>query len=126
MENTTLLFFREMFEETVEQLQGLVEICIDPHADEEDRRELIRIINTFSAVEKIYDIEAEPRFIQSTSEMIGLAEDLVEVVGSSHFREFTQFAEYLVVLFIDDTFNLPSHEEYFDEYILYHLRHAIH
>ena len=125
VEKVTQFFFREMFVDMVEQLQGLVEICSDPHADEEDRMELIRIIKTYSAVEKRYDIRVEERFIQSTSELIELAEDLVEVVESTHFREFTQFVEYLIVLFIDDSFNLPIHEDYTDEVILYHLRHAI-
>jgi hypothetical protein len=125
VEQVTQFFFREMFVDMVEQLQGLVELCSDPHADEDDRMELTRIIKTCSAVEKRYDIRVEGRFIQSTSDLIECAGALVEVVESTHFREFTQFVEYLVVLFIDDSFNLPSHEDYTDEVILYHLRHAI-
>ena len=111
-----------MFVELVDQFEELVYVCSDPEADEEDKSELLGILRTFGVVDKIYEIGVEERFIQSTCGLINIAEHLVEVVQPIHFREFTQFLEYLVILFIDDSFNLPSHEDFTDEHIMYHLR----
>jgi hypothetical protein len=122
VKDLTHFFFREMFVELADQLEELVYNCIDPDADAEDKNELLRILRTFGVVEKRYGIGVEERFIQSTYGLINIAEHLVEVVQPLHFREFTQFLEHLVVLFIDESFNLPSHEHFTDEYILYHLR----
>ena len=122
VKDVTQFFFREMFVELVDQFEELVYVCSDPDADEEDKSELLGILRTFGVVDKIYEIGVEERFFQSTCGLINIAEHLVEVVQPIHFREFTQFLEYLVILFIDDSFNLPSHEDFTDEHIMYHLR----
>jgi hypothetical protein len=58
--------------------------------------------------------------------MVDGGPNLVDIVDNPVFIEFLSIVESLVVLFIDDSFLLPSHEDYTVEYLLYHIRHAQH
>jgi hypothetical protein len=74
VKDLTHFFSTEMFVELAEQFEELVYICSDPDADAEDRSELLRILRTFGVVEQRYDIGVEERLVQSTYDLINIAE----------------------------------------------------
>ena len=126
-EETTLFFFDIVFAQSVEICVELTEtVSDDPHADAADREELLSILKMFNIVSRDHDIPVEGRHIQATSELIGIADAVAENLEDEHFRRFTCFLEHLIQIFIDDDFVVPDHDEYHADYIVYHLRHAIH
>ena len=125
--NLTDFFFGEMFVNMAERCKELAMNLIDPDAEEEGRDELMRILKTFAAVKSEWeDIPLQEKFVTATADLIHAAEYLVDIVDNPIFVEFLSFVESLVVLFIDESFLLPNHEDYTLEYLLYHLRHAQH
>ena len=121
--DVTIFFFDTMFEDSVQNFVALTEtVTDDPDAD---REELLSIIRMFSIVGRDQEVPVEERHVQATSELIGIAGLLSETVESEPFQKFTEFLEQIIVMFIDDDFVLPSHEDYHVDFILYHIRHAI-
>ena len=125
-EETTLFFFNIVFAQSVENCVELTEtVSDDPHADAADREELLSILKMFSIVGRDQEVPVEDRHVQATSELIGIAGLLSDNLESEPFQKFTEFLEQIIVMFIDDDFVLPSHEDYHVDFILYHIRHAI-
>ena len=126
-EETTLFFFNIVFAQSVENCVELTEtVSDDPHADAADREELLGILKMFDIVSRDHDIPVKGRHVQATLELIGIADVVAENLEDEHFRRFTYFLEHLIQIFIDDDFVAPDHDEYHADYIVYHLRHAIH
>ena len=124
--DVTIFFFDTMFEDSVQNFVELTEtVADDPHADVADREELLSIIRMFSIVGRDQEVPVEDRHVQATSELIGIAGLLSDNLESEPFQKFTEFLEQIIVMFIDDDFVLPSHEDYHVDFILYHIRHAI-
>ena len=123
--DVTIFFFDTMFEDSVQNFELTETVADDPHADVADREELLSIIRMFSIVGRDQEVPVEDRHVQATSELMGIAGLLSDNLESEPFQKFTEFLEQIIVMFIDDDFVLPSHEDYHVYFILYHIRHAI-
>ena len=118
-------FFEELFISMAERLQELALNLVDPEADDEDFEELLAILKTFDSIGHDFDIPFQNTFVEATYELIHSAMDLEDIVERDIFIGYMSFLEYLVLIFVDDSFILPNHEDYTVEVMVYHLRHAM-
>jgi hypothetical protein len=117
-------FFSFMFVSMGERAEELALILQDPFADEDERAEMREIIATFGSITADFEI----RQVDGEEASLGLirsVSDFKEVLDDGSFQTFLAFLESVVLLFLDDSFIMPSPEDFDVDYQIYVLRQAL-
>ena len=127
-ENIHHHFFSFMFVSMGERAEELALVLQDPFADEDDRAELMQIIATFGSITAdfaIRQVDIDEDVKEASLGLIRSVSDFNEVLDDESFQTFLVFLESAVLLFFDDSFIMPSPEDFDVDYQIYILRQAL-